>query len=67
MHRLVNGGDWSHGDEGVEEIGGGVTVTFDDMRHALRAVRPSAMREVAIEVPKVRPSPPVYMYLDCLC
>jgi hypothetical protein len=32
----------------------GVTVSYDDVRLALRAVRPSAMREVAIEVPKVR-------------
>ena len=31
----------------------GVTVSYDDVRLALRAVRPSAMREVAIEVPKV--------------
>ena len=36
-----------------EACDGGVTVTFDDVRRALRAVRPSAMREVAIEVPKV--------------
>ena len=31
-----------------------VTISFDDVRLALRAVRPSAMREVAIEVPKVK-------------
>ena len=32
----------------------GVIVSYDDVCLALRVVRPSAMREVAIEVPKVR-------------
>lgn len=31
----------------------GVTVCVEDVRQALREVRPSAMREVALEVPKV--------------
>ena len=31
----------------------GVVVTYSDVQAALRSVRPSAMREVAIEVPKV--------------
>ena len=49
--------DKGTGERGVAYCHGnyeGVTVSYDDVRLALRAVRPSAMREVAIEVPKVR-------------
>ena len=35
-----------------------MTVCWEDVRVALREVRPSAMREVAIEVPKVKASYP---------
>ena len=31
----------------------GVTVCMRDLQQALRKIRPSAMREVAVEVPKV--------------
>ena len=43
------------GERGVAYCHGyeGVMVSYDDVRLALRVVRPSAMREVAIEVPKV--------------
>ena len=37
---------------------GGVVVRGEDVRSALREVRPSAMREVTVEVPKVRNSAP---------
>ena len=52
VQRLV---DSTHRDKEVDvACSEQVTVTYDDVRHAFKAVRPSAMREVAIEVPKVR-------------
>ena len=39
---------------GEGEEGEGVVVRCEDVRSALREVRPSAMREVTLEVPKVR-------------
>ena len=39
---------------GEGEEGKGVVVRCEDVRSALREVRPSAMREVTLEVPKVR-------------
>ena len=62
MHRQLDSKDGDDtSDKGAGERGvacchgnyEGVTVSYDDVRLALRAVRPSAMREVAIEVPKV--------------
>ena len=38
---------------GRREDGEGVMVRSEDVRGALREVRPSAMREVTLEVPKV--------------
>ncbi|XP_062281328.1 ATPase family gene 2 protein homolog A isoform X1 [Scomber scombrus] len=37
-----------------QQLMGTVTVTFQDLQWAMSAVKPSAMREVAIDVPKVR-------------
>ena len=61
VHRQLDSKDSDASDKVTGERGvacyhgcEGVTVSFDDVRLALRAVRPSAMREVAIEVPKVR-------------
>ena len=52
VRRLLDGKDERDRETGKARDGR-ITVTFDDVRQALRAVRPSAMREVAIEVPKV--------------
>ena len=41
------------GESGEGEEGEGVVVRYEDVRSALREVRPSAMREVTLEVPKV--------------
>ena len=61
VHRQLDSKDSDASDKVTGERGvacyhgcEGVTVSFDDVCLALRAVRPSAMREVAIEVPKVR-------------
>ncbi len=61
VHRQLDSKEHNNTDKGTGERGvacchgyKGVTVSFNDVRLALRAVRPSAMREVAIEVPKVR-------------
>ncbi|XP_069487227.1 ATPase family gene 2 protein homolog A [Ambystoma mexicanum] len=35
------------------EVAGSVTIAFNDFLHAMNDVRPSAMREVAVDVPKV--------------
>ena len=48
LHRHLEGLRQSEGE------GGGVVVRGEDVRGALREVRPSAMREVTVEVPKVR-------------
>lgn len=60
MHRQLESKDNDNSDKGTGERGvaccheyEGVMVSYDDARLALRVVRPSAMREVAIEVPKV--------------
>ena len=42
------------GEEGEGEGGRCVVVRCEDVRSGLREVRPSAMREVTVEVPKVR-------------
>lgn len=36
-----------------EQLKGAVSVTLQDLQWALSAVKPSAMREVAVDVPKV--------------
>ena len=75
MQRQLDSKDSDTSDKGTGERGvacchgyDGVTVSYDDVRLALRAVRPSAMREVAIEVPKVRKRITVlqktYMYIS---
>ena len=38
---------------GGGEVGEGAVVRSEDVKRALREVRPSAMREVTVEVPKV--------------
>lgn len=48
LHRTLVEGGRSEG--GRSE---GVRISMSDMQHALRKIRPSAMREVAVEVPKV--------------
>lgn len=35
------------------EVAGSVTIAFNDFLQGMRDVRPSAMREVAVDVPKV--------------
>ncbi|KAM6980814.1 ATPase family gene 2 protein homolog A [Aplochiton taeniatus] len=37
-----------------QQLAGMVTVTYEDLQRAMSEVKPSAMREVAIDVPKVR-------------
>lgn len=37
-----------------QQLKGKVTVTLQDLQWAMSVVKPSAMREVAIDVPKVR-------------
>lgn len=37
-----------------QQLKGSVTVTLQDLQWAMSVVKPSAMREVAIDVPKVR-------------
>ena len=64
LHRKLDGSGGGGG--GVEMMYGGeggdgvemnetmkVIVTFEDMLSSLREIRPSAMREVVLEVPKV--------------
>ena len=46
---------------GGGEEGEGVVVRSEDVKSALREVRPSAMREVTVEVPKV------HCLLQCKC
>lgn len=55
LHRSLEGteGGGGGGEEREEEEEERITITFEDMLAALREVRPSAMREVTLEVPKV--------------
>ena len=55
LHRTLNCVDKSEEDKRDENAQSEeVMITFEDMMLALREVRPSAMKEVSLEVPKVK-------------
>ena len=61
LHRsLVREGEGDKGFEGGQDEGV-VSVTLADMLCALKEVRPSAMREIILEVPKVKDTHPITM------
>ncbi|KAM6923589.1 ATPase family gene 2 protein homolog A [Xenentodon cancila] len=54
LHALKRALGGSHETASDQQLMGTVTVTLQDLQWAMSAVKPSAMREVAIDVPKVR-------------
>ncbi|KAM4555785.1 ATPase family gene 2 protein homolog A isoform 1-T1 [Odontesthes bonariensis] len=54
LHALRRALGGSHQAASDQQLMGTVTVSLQDLRWAMSAVKPSAMREVAIDVPKVR-------------
>ncbi|XP_028272564.1 ATPase family protein 2 homolog isoform X2 [Parambassis ranga] len=54
LHALRRALGGSHATTSDQQLMGTVTVTLQDLQWAMSAVKPSAMREVAIDVPKVR-------------
>ncbi|XP_030595152.1 ATPase family protein 2 homolog [Archocentrus centrarchus] len=54
LHALRRALGGSHQPPSDQQLMGTVTVTLQDLQWAASAVKPSAMREVAIDVPKVR-------------
>lgn len=53
LHALRRALGGSHQPPSDQQLMGTVTVTLQDLQWALSVVKPSAMREVAIDVPKV--------------
>uniref|UniRef100_A0AAX7TK93 AAA+ ATPase domain-containing protein n=1 Tax=Astatotilapia calliptera TaxID=8154 RepID=A0AAX7TK93_ASTCA len=54
LHALRRALGGSHQPPSDQQLMGTVTVTLQDLQWAMSVVKPSAMREVAIDVPKVR-------------
>uniref|UniRef100_A0A3Q4H702 AFG2 AAA ATPase homolog A n=1 Tax=Neolamprologus brichardi TaxID=32507 RepID=A0A3Q4H702_NEOBR len=54
LHALKRALGGSHQPPSDQQLMGTVTVTLQDLQWAMSVVKPSAMREVAIDVPKVR-------------
>ncbi|XP_065837049.1 ATPase family gene 2 protein homolog A-like isoform X7 [Oscarella lobularis] len=53
LKRALKDVDFSEIDASYELPDGSATITFEDIKSGLRQVRPSAMREVVVDVPKV--------------
>lgn len=53
LHALRRALGGSHQPPSDQQLMGTVTVTLQDLQWAMSVVKPSAMREVAIDVPKV--------------
>jgi len=54
LHALRRALGGSHQAASDQQLMGTVTVNLQDLQWAMSAVKPSAMREVAIDVPKVQ-------------